>query len=334
MILHQTLYNMFPPTSFEPQSITPLTPQDFIQRILVPEAALALIMEDTGQDRAQAVQTMRESAGYGVAMFPDTSEGPGIGAGEDIVLERARARRRELEDEERMEAFSHPEDSEYEHAIQTQGTKRPNLLSSATTMDVEEATITRRTRMKRKKANSHTDGESGSDNYLFYGGRAMSAYKNTRAVSPNLALDPSPPQSSPPSPLRPRPDSRAPHSKGKSTPSIPYNSSRRRFASAAVEPDALSNGSDSVADDLQVIDIIDGRSSFEHQPPIPANRKAQGVQGSSDGNGFGGYRDPPKLKPKPRRIAKRKTSVERSLGPSDAISSPTEQNQWRDSSVE
>jgi hypothetical protein len=64
-------------------------------------------------------------------------------------------------------------------------------------------------------------------------------------------------------------------------------------------------------DDLQVLDIIDGRSSF------------------------GGYRDPPKLKPKPRRlIAKRKTSVERSLGPSDAISSPTEQNQWRDSSVE
>jgi len=59
------------------------------------------------------------------------------------------------------------------------------------------------------------------------------------------------------------------------------------------------------------------------------------MQGSNDGNGFGGYRDPSKLKPKPRRlIAKRKTSVERSLGPSDAISSPTEQNQWRDSSVE
>jgi hypothetical protein len=339
MILHQTLYNMFPPTSFEPQSITPLTPQDFIQRILVPEAALALIMEDTGQDQAQAVQTMRESAGYGVAMFPDTSEGPGVGAGEDIVLERARARRRELEEEERMEALSHPEDSEYEHAIQTQGTKRPNLLSSATTTDVEEATITRRTRMKRKKASSRADAESGSDGHLFHRGRAMSAYKNTRAVSPNLALDPSPPQSSPPSPLHPRPDSRAPRSKGKSTRSIPYNSSRSRFASAAVEPGAPSNGSDSIApidsDELQVIDLIDERSSFEQQSPIPVNRKAQGVQGSSDGNGSGGYRDPPRLKPKPRRlIAKRKTSVERSLRPSDAISSPTEQNQWRDSSVE
>ena len=359
MILHQTLYNMFPPTSFEPQSITPLTPQDFIQRILVPEAALALIMEDTGQDRAQAARTMRESAGYGVAMFPDTSEGPGVGAGEDIVLERARARRRELEDEERMEALSHPEDSEHEHVIQAQGTKCPNFLSSAATMDVDETTITRRTRMKRKKASSRADAESGSDGHLLHGGRATSAYKNTRALSPNLALDPSPPQSSPPSPLQakpnpsspwtsspeqkqtrtPRPDSRAPRSKGKSTPSIPYNRSRRRFTSAAVESGALSNGSDSIssigADELQVIDILDGRSSFEQRPPIPANQKAQGVQGSIDGNGFEGYRDPPKLKPKPRRlIAKRKTSVERSVEPNDAISSPTEQNQWRDPSVE
>ena len=329
MILHQTLYNMFPPTSFEPQSITPLTPQDFIQRILVPEAALVLIMEDTGQDQAQAVQTMRESAGYGVAMFPDTSEDPGVGAGEDIVLERARARRRELEDEERMEASSHPEDSEYEHGIQTQGTKRLNLLSNATTMNVEEATIPRRTRMKRKKANFRTDAESGSDGHLFHGGRAMSAYKNTRVISPNLALDPSPPQSSPPSP----------HSKGKSTPSISYTSSRRRFASTAAEPGAPSNRSDSIApvsaDELQVIGIIDGRSSIEQQPRIPANWKAQSVQGLSDGNDFGRYRDPPKLKPKPRRlIAKRKTSVERSLGTSDALSSPTEQIQWRDSSVE
>ncbi len=329
MILHQTLYNMFPPTSFDPQSITPLTPQEFIQRILVPEAALALIMEDTGQDRPQAVQTMRESAGYGVAMFPDTSEGPGVGAGEDIVLERARARRRELEDEERMEASSYPEDSEVEHAIQTQGTKRPNLLSSATMTD--------------------------ADAHVVHRSRAVSKYKNTTAVPGGFALDSSPPQSSPP--LTPfqaklntrsprtsspeqtqartsRPDSRAPRSKGKSTPSIPYNSSSRHFASTAVESSASLNGGDSnalmSADDLQVIDVASVPSSFEQYPSGPANWMAQSVQGSSDGNGFGGYRDPPKLKPKPRKlVAKRKTSVERSLGPSDA-----EQNQWRDSSVE
>ncbi|KAI0305987.1 RTC4-like domain-containing protein [Multifurca ochricompacta] len=69
MILHQTLYNMFPPSSFDAQSITPLTPQEFIQRILVPEAALSLIMEDTRQDQMQALQTMRESSGYGWQCF-------------------------------------------------------------------------------------------------------------------------------------------------------------------------------------------------------------------------------------------------------------------------
>lgn len=317
MILHQTLYNMFPPSSFDPQSITPLTPQEFIQRILVPEAALILIMEDTGQDRARAVQTMRESAGYGVAMFPDTSEGPEVGAGEDIVLERARARRRELEDEERIEALLHPGDSEDENATQIKGIKRPNLVSSSTAMDIEETTATTRRRMKRKKAGWRTDAESGPDGHLCPESRATSAYKNTTGVSSSLALDPSPPQSSPPlSPLRAkanprsswtsspeqapartaRPEARALRSKGKRTPGEPYNGYGSN-SSAAIS-----------ADDLQVI------------------------QGPGDDNG---HRDLPKLKPKPRRrVAKPKASVDRSLGPSDTISSPTGQNQWRDSSVE
>src|SRR5258708_39773322 len=115
---------------------------------------------------------MRESAGYGVAMFPDTSEGPGFRAAEDIVRERARGRRRELEDEERMEALSRPEDSEDENAIQSQGIKRPNLLSSAATTDAEETTITRR-KMKRKKAGSCTDPSSASHGHLFHRTRPM-----------------------------------------------------------------------------------------------------------------------------------------------------------------
>jgi hypothetical protein len=323
MIIHQTLYNMFPPSSFEPQSITPLTPQEFIQRILVPEAALALIMEDTGQDRARAVQTMRESAGYGVAMFPDTNEGPEVGAGEDIVLERARARRLELEDEERIDALLRLEDSEDEHATQIKGIKRPNLVSSATTTDVEETTARRR--MKRKKAGWRTDAESGPDD--------GSRHHNTAAVSSGLALDPSPPQSSPP-PLSPKqnprsawtssPESRTLRSKGKSAPGKAHNNSRRGFANAALETRAPStasisrrspNGSNSSApisdDDIRIIDVADAPSSLQQQPSIP------------------------KLKPKPRmRTAKYKTSVDRSLGPSEPMSSPTEQNQWRDSSVE
>ena len=310
MILHQTLYNMFPPSSFEPQSITPLTPQEFIQRILVPEAALTLIMEDTGQDRARAVQTMRESAGYGVAMFPDTSEGPEVGAGEDIVLERARARRRELEDEERVDALLRLEDSEDEHAIQITGIKRPNLHSSTTTTDIEETTTTRTTRrmMKRKKAGWRTDAESGPDDHVYRGTRDMITHKYTRAVSSGPALDSSPPQSSPPpvSPTQVGNSQRSPN---------------RRNSSATIS-----------ADDLQVIDVAGAPSSMKPRTRIPTDRMVQIVQGSSDDNGLGGHGDLPKLKPKPRRrIAKPKAPIDQGLGPSEP---PTEQNQWRDSSVE
>jgi hypothetical protein len=351
MILHQTLYNMFPPSSFEPQSITPLTPQEFIQRILVPEAALMLIMEDTGQNRARAVQTMRESAGYGVAMFPDTSEGHEVGAGEDIVLERARARRREIEDEERVDALLRPEDSEDEDAYQTKGIKRPNLVSSGTATDIEETTTARRT-MKRKKAGWCTDAESGPDGHV-----DIVTHKYTRAVSSGSALDPSPPQSSPPplSPLQaepiPRstltsspellavttgPESRGLRSKGKAAMGKPSSSSRRGFASAEVELGASStvsnfrrsaNGGNSSAaigaDDLRVIDGAGAPSS---------DRMAESMQGSGDDKG---HREVPKLKPKPRRrIVKPKAPVDQGLVLSDSISSPTEQNQWRDSSVE
>jgi hypothetical protein len=124
VIIHQTLYSLFPPSSFVPTLITPLTPTEFIQRILVPEAAVGLIIEDRELDpdnrkhREKAVKILRESAAYGVAMFPDadtniggSGKGKGngdnedwdMGVGDEIVRERARARRKELEAEERAE---------------------------------------------------------------------------------------------------------------------------------------------------------------------------------------------------------------------------------------
>lgn len=113
LIIHQTLYNLFPFSSFEPSSIAPLTPAEFIQLVLIPEAAVRLIMQDLCLDRDDAIVTLRESSQYGVAMFPDTSSGKGaaLGDGDDddegvadrIVMERAKARRMELEEEEKLE---------------------------------------------------------------------------------------------------------------------------------------------------------------------------------------------------------------------------------------
>ena len=102
-----------------------------MQRILVPEVGVRLIMEDRklkGEDAMEtAVCILRESASYGVAMFPeDGGEWGGgerdsgrrgrkgevdedIGVADRIVMERARKRRKELEAEEeemRLEIMS------------------------------------------------------------------------------------------------------------------------------------------------------------------------------------------------------------------------------------
>lgn len=117
MIIHQTLYSLFPPSSFNAALIAPLTPTEFIQRVLVPEAAVGLILEDRHLDwanekhRVSAMRILSESAAYGVAMFPDadtSGKGKGdddwvMGAGDEIMRERARVRRKELEKEERLE---------------------------------------------------------------------------------------------------------------------------------------------------------------------------------------------------------------------------------------
>ncbi|GJE91289.1 hypothetical protein PsYK624_074380 [Phanerochaete sordida] len=105
VIISQTIYDLFPPAEFTPVSTLPLTPTEFIQRVLVPEAALRLVMEDMKQSRSEALKTLRDSAQYGVAMFPDDNT-EGTVASEAIVKARAAARRKEIErqDEEDSDA--------------------------------------------------------------------------------------------------------------------------------------------------------------------------------------------------------------------------------------
>ena len=102
LIIHQTIYQLFPPDTINSDSTAPLTPADFIQRILVPEAAVYLIMEDLQSDYSSAVKTLRESVEYGVAMFPDAGgdNEEGMKAVDDVAKERAKARRKQLLEEE------------------------------------------------------------------------------------------------------------------------------------------------------------------------------------------------------------------------------------------
>ena len=93
----QTLYSMFPLEKFDPGLAAPLTPAEFIQRILVPEAALSLIMDDMNLDRDTALETLRESNRYGVAMFPSLDK-PRVD--ENTAKEKTASRKKGSEAEE------------------------------------------------------------------------------------------------------------------------------------------------------------------------------------------------------------------------------------------
>ncbi|KAJ7016594.1 RTC4-like domain-containing protein [Mycena alexandri] len=77
VIMHETLDAMFPMETTSTDTIEPLELREFIGRVLIPEVAMCLIMEDMGinvGEEQRAVTIMRESSGYGVSMFPTEDE--------------------------------------------------------------------------------------------------------------------------------------------------------------------------------------------------------------------------------------------------------------------
>lgn len=183
VIIHQTLFDLFPPSAFDASLIAPLAPAEFIQHILVPEAAVRLISQDLCVDIKDAIVTLRESAQYGVAMFPDTSENKRKGAGVDddemgvadrIVMERARARRKELAEEEKVEeeilkeeraaqrvkARESRREKALERAQQAKTRARAEDKVEVDTSEMSEASGTYRTRRGTRQRPVTADSES------------------------------------------------------------------------------------------------------------------------------------------------------------------------------
>lgn len=144
LIIHQTIYQLFTPEALDPDSTAPFTPSEFIQRILVPEAAVYLIMEDLQSTYSNAIKTLRESVEYGVAMFPDTGgdNEEGMKAADDVVKEQARMRRKQLLEEE-MEIQQNSSEMEVELEI-----LRPSSPPKPTTP--------KKSRSKRSKAGARS----------------------------------------------------------------------------------------------------------------------------------------------------------------------------------
>lgn len=121
-IIHDTLYTIFPEWSIDEDLLKPLGYRAFIQRVLIPEVSARLIMRDMGfqgtDGMNDAVQILRDSAKYGVALFPvDPLDGIGkvcddessvevqedpdikVTAADSILMKRALKRWEELQKE-------------------------------------------------------------------------------------------------------------------------------------------------------------------------------------------------------------------------------------------
>jgi hypothetical protein len=102
-IIEHTLNELFPLSQLELLNTAPLYPSQFITWILMPQVGLLLIQEDLGESEVAALKTMRDSAEYGVGMFPyeensnidEGSEANVEDVGGAMVLERSTRRRTE-----------------------------------------------------------------------------------------------------------------------------------------------------------------------------------------------------------------------------------------------
>ena len=205
MILSQTLYDMFPPLNFPANSTLPLTPADFVQRILLPEAALSLIMEDMQETRQNAIATMRASAQYGVAMFPDDNTEE-IFASETVVKKRAEARRKLLAQEDRA---NHPDGRPSSSSTSDRGS---TTLSESTTLVAPRRNIGRKATMRQYAEDDSDDGDvrmksdsTLSDSFKAKKPRSKRIAKTVNKAHPEVIVIPDTPSSSLPTKPRPKP---------------------------------------------------------------------------------------------------------------------------------
>lgn len=75
--ISQAMHDLFPGLSNQP-SFAPLDVDSFLTRVLVPEAARLLIMDDQKISESEALNVLRDSQKYGLAKFPDRGEEDGL----------------------------------------------------------------------------------------------------------------------------------------------------------------------------------------------------------------------------------------------------------------
>lgn len=78
--IHHAITAVIPEDSIDAEQIYPLSPKDFIRRVLIPKAAVLLLMEDRALTREDALKLKAESSRYGSAVFPHNAQYPSVPA--------------------------------------------------------------------------------------------------------------------------------------------------------------------------------------------------------------------------------------------------------------
>ena len=72
--MEHSLVTLFPNTALGAGITSPLSAADFRTLVLLPEAAVQLIMDDLTQDRREAMETLNSSIWYGDSQYPLDAE--------------------------------------------------------------------------------------------------------------------------------------------------------------------------------------------------------------------------------------------------------------------
>jgi hypothetical protein len=144
----------------------------------VPEVALALIRSDYGLDQKEALKTLRDSVQYGAMMFPDPGDGS-MSAGDVIVRERARLRKREVDEEDRASG-------KHEHSVETDSDVSMNSMLSSEEISNYSNRRHQHTRPRPAKhahtiANPEQDTGMGENNAYQHNSHSRAKSKRTEA---------------------------------------------------------------------------------------------------------------------------------------------------------
>lgn len=128
----------------------PLEPTDFVLRVLVPEAARLLIMEDMDISAESALLVLQDSRKYGMAKFPDAGGDEDIGMGiglkarMKVGMERAKKEEEEWREEDKAKKIARQK---------KKGKGKAGDMSSSgvESTDTESIASTRSTTGKRKE---------------------------------------------------------------------------------------------------------------------------------------------------------------------------------------